>query len=196
MESWTIKGKILEFDSETHSYIYDGILLPSVTQVIKCKFGDKYNGVSARVLKNASERGTYIHKAIEDYCKEGADDGSIEVHNFNFLMKAHKLDPIDNEVPIVIFRNGEPICAGRLDLVLDNGKVLALGDIKTTATLDKEYLAYQLNLYRIGYTQCYEKEIGALYGIHLKDDKRKVVKLPIKEELCQAIIEEYERSNQ
>ena len=69
----------------------------------------------------------------------------------------------------------------------------ALADIKTTSTLDKEYLAYQLNLYRLGYMQSYDEEITKLYGVHLRDDKRKFVEIPINEGIAWDIVGEYER---
>ena len=57
--------------------------------------------------------------------------------------------------------------------------------------LDKEYLAYQLNLYRIGYQQCYETEIKALKGLHLRENVRKYVDLPINEEMALELVKKY-----
>ena len=71
MESWEINGRWLEYDDETHTYIVDGIIVPSVTQILGRKFGHKYDDVSAETLNKAAERGTAIHKAIEEFCKEG-----------------------------------------------------------------------------------------------------------------------------
>ena len=68
--------------------------------------------------------------------------------------------------------------------------MIGLGDLKRTATLDKEYLAYQLNLYRIGYQQCYDAEISFLKGIHLREDTRKVVDLPINEYMAMQFLRE------
>ena len=67
IESWEIAGGILEYIDETHTYIFDGVILPSITQILKIKFGNKYKDVSDEVLKKASERGTKVHQAIEDY---------------------------------------------------------------------------------------------------------------------------------
>jgi len=35
VESWEIAGRTLEFIEETHTYIYDGVILPSITQILK-----------------------------------------------------------------------------------------------------------------------------------------------------------------
>lgn len=202
METWKINGYTLEYDDESHTYIVDGVIVPSVTQILAVKFGDKYTGVNRSTLERAANRGTAVHKAIEDFCKTGNDDGSKEVHNFRFLLDRYGFGVFENETPIVIAKDDTPIAAGRLDLVLDvirKGKafytkeITAIADIKTTSTLDKEYLAYQLNLYRIGYMQSYGIEIKELYGVHLRGDKRKLVNIPVNEGIAWDILEEYER---
>lgn len=195
MESWEINGHILEYDDSTHTYIADGVIVPSVTQVLDIKFGGKYASVNPSILNRAANRGTSIHKAIEDYCKGNEELlGTKEVRNFRFLQKHYEFDVLENETPIVITKEGIPIVAGRLDLVLGINGVNALADIKTVSTLDKEYLAYQLNLYRIGYMQSYGTEIKELYGVHLREDKRKLIKIPIDEGRAWDILERYERS--
>lgn len=193
MEKWKINGYTLEYDDEIHTYIVDGVIVPSVTQILGVKFGNKYDNVSPTILDRAAHRGTIIHKSIENFCRYAYDDGAKEVHNFRFLQKAYNFLVLENETPIIIIKDETPIAAGRLDLVLDVKGDTALADIKTTSTLDKAYLAYQLNLYRIGYMQSYGIDITELYGVHLRDDKRKLVKIPINEGLAWDIIDEYER---
>ena len=196
MESFEIKGKILEYIDDIHTYIYDGIVLPSITQMLKVKFGNKYDGISSEVLERAAEQGTALHKAIEDFEKQGIESAVPELRNYKFLKRAYKFECIDNEVPVVLFQDDEPIACGRLDLVIKEGDAIGLGDIKRTSALDKNYLAYQLNLYRIAYQQCYGIEIAFLRGIHLRNDVRKYIPLPINENLVKTIINEYKRSNE
>ena len=191
MNTWEIKGHALEFFDDTHTHLEDGIIVPSITQILKIKFKNKYSGVDQKVLNRASERGTEVHEAIEKLCKTGEAEDLKEVKNFIFLQKQYKFNTIDNEVPIILFREETPVGAGRLDLVLEENNELGLGDIKRTSVLDKEYLAYQLNLYRIGYQQCYDKEIKFLKGLHLREDVRKYINIPINEKLAQKLVEEY-----
>lgn len=193
MDSWNINGYTLEYDDESHTYIVDGVIVPSVTQILAVKFGNKYAEIDAATLQRAAERGTAIHEAIETYCKTGIESAIREVHNFRFLQKHYGFNVLENETPIIIIDKSIPKAAGRLDLVLDIKGETALADIKTTATLDKEYLAYQLNLYRIGYMQSYCIDISKLYGVHLKDDKRKLVNIPINANIAWDIIDQYER---
>lgn len=45
-----IAGHTLEYYDVEHQYIVDGICVPSITQILACKFGNKYSGVSDKVL--------------------------------------------------------------------------------------------------------------------------------------------------
>ena len=191
MNTWEIKGHILEYFDDTHTYLVDGIIVPSITQILKIKFKNKYDRVNEKVLNRASEKGTQVHEAIEKLCKTGEAEDLKEVKNFMFLQKQYKFNTLDNEVPIILFKDDIPVGAGRLDLVLEEKDKLGLGDIKRTSVLDEEYLAYQLNLYRLGYQQCYDKEITFLKGLHLREDVRKYINIPINEELAQKLVEEY-----
>ena len=191
MDTWEIKGHTLEYIDETHTYLVDGVIVPSITQILKVKFGNKYAEVSAEVLQRAADKGTAVHEAIEKYCKTGEVGELKEVKNFKFLQKQYKFEVLENEVPIILFKDDEPIAAGRLDLVLKIDGVIGGGDIKRTSTLDKDYLAYQLNLYRIGYRQCYGIEWEFLKGLHLREEVRKFVNLPINEDMAWKLVNEY-----
>ena len=118
IETWEITGGLLEYIDESHTYIFDGEILPSITQILKIKFGKKYQNVDKSVLKRASEKGVIVHKAIEDYEINGIEDTSCkELYNYKFLKKQFKFECIANEVPIVLFVDNKPVCAGRIDLI-------------------------------------------------------------------------------
>lgn len=191
VEQWNINGGVLEYIDETHTYLYDGIVLPSITQLLKCKFGGKYDGIPKATLNRAAELGTAVHKAIEDFERQGIEADLPELRNWRFLKKAYQFECLDNEVPVVLFKDGEAVAAGRLDLVLAEKDSIGLGDIKRTSTLDKQYLTYQLNCYRVAYMQCYNAEIAFLRGVHLRNDVRKYIDIPINEKLVYEILNEY-----
>ena len=192
IESWEIAGGLLEYIDETHTYLYDGVILPSITQILKIKFGNKYNGVSKEVLQKASERGTQVHQAIEDYEKRNIDNPDIkELRNYKFLKSRFGFECLENEIPIVLFLDNKPVCAGRIDLILKEKDQVGVADIKRTSVFDKEYVAYQTNLYRIGYQQCYGVEISFLRGLHLREDVRKYITLPINEEMSIKLVKQY-----
>ena len=195
-ESWDIKGHSLEYFDSEHQYLVDGVCVDSITQILKIKFGNKYDGVNRVVLNRAAEKGTEVHEAIEDYCKNGTERDLVELRNFKFLQKQYGFNVLDNEVSVILFKDDEPIAAGRLDLVLEMDGKIGGGDIKRTSALDKNYLAYQLNRYRIAYLQCYGLAWESLKGVHLRENVRKFIDIPINEQLAWGLVEEYERTKQ
>ena len=191
-----VNGYELEYIHESHMYIVDGVIVPSVTQVLDCKFGKKYDFVSPQVLRRAAEKGTAVHEAIEQFERYGTESDLKELRNYKFLKKAYGFECLENEIPVILFKNGDPVAAGRLDMVVAmNGKT-GLADIKRTSTLDKNYLAYQLNMYRIAYQQSYGVQIDLLRGIHLREDTRRFVDIPIKENIVWEVLEEWQTMKQ
>lgn len=183
-----IKGHVLEFIDDEHTYLVDGIILPSITGIVRQANPDKYKGIDKETLKRAADKGTAVHEAIEMYIREGKESDLPELRNFKFLMKHYGFKPYDVEVPVILFKGDEPYAAGRLDLVLEMDGKIGGADIKRTSALDKDYLAYQLNLYRIAYRQSYDIEWEFLRGIWLRDDTRKFVEIPIVEELAEGLL--------
>lgn len=186
-----IKGHTIEFIEDGHVYLVDGVITSSVTQMLQYKFNHKYDHVSSNVLNNAADKGTAVHKAIEDYCVKGTESDLPELRNFKFLQKKYEFKVLGNEIPVLLFKDDKPICAGRFDLVIFKDGKNGLADIKRTSVLDKEYLGYQLNLYRIAYMQCYGGAIDFLAGIHLRENTRKFVNIPINEKLIWEFIDQW-----
>lgn len=192
-----IGGHLLEYFDDEHTYLVDGVIVPSVTQILKIRFGGKYSHVGPDVLRRAAEKGTAVHEAIQDYCETGKESEFPEVRNFRFLQKHYGFEVLENETPVILFREDRPVAAGRLDLVLkDKEGRIGGGDIKRTSVLDREYLACQLNLYRIAYWQCYGVKWEFLKGLHLRDDVRKYVDIPINEEMAIKLVETYMEENE
>lgn len=189
----TVASRTVEYLDDEHIYLVDGVIVPSITGLLRCKFKNKYDGVSRSTLAHAAEKGTAVHDAIERLCKTGKVDDLPEVRNFLFLQKMYGFKVLQNEVPVILFDNDEPVAAGRLDLVLEMGGKIGGADIKRTSVLDKTYLAYQLNLYRLAYKQSYGVEWEFLRGVHLREDVRRFVEIPINEGLAQEIIKEVQR---
>ena len=188
LTEWEINGGVLEYIDETHTYLYNGVVIPSVTQLLKKKFGQKYDGIPRHILKRAAERGTELHEAIEDYERFGVVTDLIEHHNWIALKAEHDIEVVGNELPVVLFDGGKAVAAGRCDLFLENKGLFGLGDIKRTYRLDRKYLAYQLNIYRMAFMQSYGKNIDFLRGIHLREEVAKYVEIPIDESLIIEIL--------
>ena len=50
--------------------------------------------------------------AIEAWCKFGVESDLPEVRNFKFLQMKYGFRVLDNEVPVILFNDDEPIAAG------------------------------------------------------------------------------------
>lgn len=194
MESWEINGRTLEFDEEYHVYIVDGIIVPSVTKILKAFFDD-YSNVSQAVLERARERGTALHEAIELYEKTGKESNLIEFRNYLFLKKHFGFKNISNELPIFYEENGKVLFAGRLDQIIEIDGKLGINDFKRVSAPNKEKIAFQLNLYKIAYEQSYHKEISSLSFMQLREDTRKFNPLPINEQSAIKLLKNYYQEN-
>lgn len=135
---------MLEFDVAKHEYRLNGRPLISVTQLMK-KHGlaPDYSGIDPAVLERAAERGTLVHKEIEDYNRHGIAGFTKEFADYADYIDACDMKVVASEQAVY---NG--ICAGTVDLILENDsgeKIIA--DIKTTATLNVEAVSWQLSIY-------------------------------------------------
>lgn len=182
IETWELNNHTLEYDDEGHIYIVDGIIVPSVTQILSKHFND-YKGVSPDILERAANKGTALHSAIENYEKTGHTSDLQEFKDYLFLKKIKCFENIANEIPIIFFDGDDCKFAGRLDQVIKINGVYGINDFKRVSAPNREKICYQLNLYRLGYMQTYKKNIEHLSFMQLKDGKRKFVSLPINEEL-------------
>lgn len=70
-------GNLL-FIEETHEYIVDGVVYPSVTQVISSAGLNNYNNVDKYVLERSANFGTAVHKAIELHSKNVLDKTTLD----------------------------------------------------------------------------------------------------------------------
>ena len=54
-------GAGVEFNPAQHEYKKNGVIIPSVTTIIRQVFGYKYGAVSPEVLERARAKGTEVH---------------------------------------------------------------------------------------------------------------------------------------
>jgi hypothetical protein len=178
-----LKGKIIEFHEDMHDYFVDGIKVPSITQIIKAVLPNPYTNVEPSVLMVAASRGQALHQEIEDFETKGIYGRTIEFSNYLRIKQKHRIEVVENELFIYIEIDGKIFCAGRLDMVIKHKDLDGLGisDIKRTSQIHAEHLRLQLNLYRIGYMQCYQKPIDFLTCIHLRNSISNFIYVPIDE---------------
>ena len=189
IKTYEYENYTLEFDDETHRYIVNGIITPSVSKLLSLKFDD-YPNVPKAVLQAAADRGTEMHKAIEVYEKTGKESDLQEFRNYLFLKKHFKIENVENELPVAYFEDGLPVFAGTIDQVCRIDGVPAINDFKRVSAPNKEKIAYQVNLYRLAYNQTFGVEVKALSFMQLLESVRKFTQLPINEEVIKAFLAE------
>lgn len=134
---------MIRFVEETHQYFLDDKELISVTTLMrKHGLAPSYDAVSKEVLNAKAERGSLIHKEIEDFIKNGEIGFTAEMLNFKDYAENNNLKVLASE--IIVYND---IVAGTVDLVLDYNDLLIIADIKTTSQLHKEAISWQLSIY-------------------------------------------------
>lgn len=137
---------MINFDEQTHTYTNEkGEVLISVTQLLKLAgISPNYDFVNEEVLKAAADKGSLIHKEIEDYIKKGEIGFTTELHEFITYVKEQGIKVLASEKQVYNDR-----VAGTIDLIFQypNGKVV-YADFKTTSTIHKQAVSYQLSIYK------------------------------------------------
>lgn len=199
---------MIDFLEEPHIYLVNGVITPSVSEILHFIFPDKYKGVDRKILNKKAQYGTTIHESIEMYeaniktmSIQEAFDVTIQAKELSYIQEAslrqylklkgrYKIDVLEQEM--MIQYKGK--YAGRFDMIADISGAICLCDIKTTAELDEEYLSWQLSYYELAMGKIFD----SLYAIWLpkkgigvlKEIKRKPKELLIKK--LNEFLEEYE----
>lgn len=134
---------MIEFKADTHQYFDNGKELISVTRLMqKHGLAPDYSAIDKDVLERKAERGTFIHAEIEAYNKHGEIGFTKELKNYIEYQDQKKFECLESEM--IVYND---VCAGTLDLLLNYNGELVIADIKTTATLHKEAVSWQLSIY-------------------------------------------------
>lgn len=196
MKATDLNKSPIIFDEAAHRYFLIGDDFSStqytgVTSILsKVLFPKKYEGVDEEVLQRAARRGTRVHElcqatdTIPTDAQEGDEAYTQEVENYKALKAAHGITMIANEY---LVSNADWGVASQIDCVDSEGN---LYDIKTTYTLDKEYVSWQLSFYAALFEiQNPGLFVGKLYAIWLRGEKCELVEVERKtlKQLCHVI---------
>lgn len=195
VKTFEINGHTIEFIEEQHLYIVDGVITPCVSNILSYKFND-YANIPQRFLTRASEKGTELHKAIEDYERDGKPSDLKEFKNYIFLKEQYGFKNIANELPVLYEKGGRTLFVGTLDQVIEIDGKCGINDFKRVTAPNKKKIAYQLNFYKMAYEQSYGRPIEFLSFTHLKEDVRKFHELPINEESAIDLLNDFLKKEQ
>lgn len=159
------------FDEETHKYYYNGVEVPSVTEIAKPISFERLNSLPVHVLDYARLRGSLVHEAIENYLlTEEIDWEEINpiavpyVEQFINWFRTYR-----PKILCVEYRLFDEDYCGTLDLLCEIDGNVYLIDYKATSVIDKKSLSVQLE----GYKRKLAKrgiKIDKTAYLHLKKD--------------------------
>lgn len=163
----------LIFDAKAHTYTLDGVVLPSVTQVLRASGLIDFSGIPAAVLASAQSRGTKVHSAVHYYNENDLDVGEFVgtfpdyagfLQSWIALAETGRLKPYRCEYRVVSRKHRY---AGTIDWI---GEFDGKGAILDFATGDPEDVAKHLQT--AGY-ECAAREqaledlnLAAFFKIH------------------------------
>lgn len=141
-------SKALTFDDAKHIYRLNGIIVPSVTQVMQPLSDETYRDVEAKVLRRAAGKGTAVHNAIENYLTFGIEDIEPE-HAGYFTAFLRWFDEYKPQVIGKEYRLYHKFMAyaGTADLICIIGGRLYVIDYKTTQRIEEMLVKVQLKAY-------------------------------------------------
>lgn len=177
------KSPVIFYDvDDAHQYFLpNGVELKGITGVIsRHLFPNKYSGIPKSVLANAAFRGDLIHKECEQLDKIGIMGDTVEVAQYAKLKETERITAIENEYIV----SDEQNFATKTDLVAQIGDCPAdmvdLCDYKTTYSVDKDYLSWQLSINAAFFEKFNEVKVNKLYGIWLRGTTAKLIEVPRK----------------
>jgi hypothetical protein len=117
----------LIFDAATHVYMLDGVVVPSVTGILKASGLIDFSGIPEHILEAARVRGTTVHEAIHFFNEDDLDleqfgedfpDYAPYLEGWIAFRRQRRFTPIVNECRIASRRHqvaGTLDCLGELD---------------------------------------------------------------------------------
>ncbi len=183
---------MIEFLADEHIYLVDGVITPSVSEVLKVRFSSDYSSVPDYILSEKARFGSKVHKLIEN---EITEDDNIYVQNcltqWVKLKEKHNISIISKE-QIVSSKLGY---CGTFDAIAMIDNSLCIIDYKTTLQIYEDKWSWQLSLYKRAYEEMTDKTIDKLYIVHLeKKSLGKLIEVKSRtDEEIEDLINEYQK---
>ncbi len=171
----TLKKSGVVYIDSTHKYTFEGRELKGITGLLHAfVFPDMYKDVPSETLKAAAQKGTMIHEQVELVASLGIDPSLDSVKAFVELINHDGYEIIGNEY---VLRIGEDH-ASAIDLVMHKvgapDDEVEIWDIKTTYSVNREYVRWQNSIYKVGLEELNENlKVVAIKCMWLRDDAKR-----------------------
>lgn len=165
---------MLEFNPENHEYKLDGIVIPSVTQILNILSDAIYSGIPVSVMLAAADRGIKVHLACELWDNDMLDEEQLDPALVPYLAAWKKFKA---ENGFTVFNNESKVYhetynyAGQLDRTgtFKNKAELTMVDIKARAKLTAE-TGPQLAAYKDAFENQHGEKIKKRFAVNLKNN--------------------------
>lgn len=163
------------FNEELHEYWLGDKQLSGITEALRKQLHpDMYSAIPKRILEQAAQYGTSVHKSIEVFQKNWVNNGTQEVQDFIQICKDNSLIHESSEYTVSDGKNW----ASNIDQVFRvSDDTFSLADIKTYSKITAEKLElarYQLSCYAYFFEMQNKKaKVDRLYIIHLRNKTMK-----------------------
>lgn len=177
---------MIEFLEEEHIYLYDGVIVPSVSAIMQPLSQHYYKEINQEILKMACDRGSAVHLATEmidsnqEY--EIKDTWAGYVLNYKKFLAIKQPKIIDIEL-----RLGNEDYAGTLDRIYEIDGETWLVDIKTSAKINDKLVSVQL----AGYKKLLDKKVDKYGVLHLTKTGYKLVEIEPNEKIFNSLLDIY-----
>lgn len=160
----------LSFEEERHIYTVNGLIVPSVTQIMRPMSAQSYFSVDKEVLKQAADRGTDIHLAAELFATTRYRNCTPEVQPY-FNSWLSWVEDVKPEFLALEYRFYHPALwyAGTVDCLANINGELCLVDYKSTAQINFAAVTVQDSAYEKGLSQ-HGIEVKRRYVLHIRPD--------------------------
>lgn len=137
----------IDFNKENHTYKVDGKELPSVTTITSILSNLEYKDIDKEILKRAAEKGTAVHKAIEQLILYGDYELDIKYEPYMCQFReALEKEKFQTKKTEFMLTDGE-VCGTLDNMSIMDDKVIII-DYKTTVTVHKKLLEAQFGGYK------------------------------------------------
>lgn len=186
---------MIEFLEDTHTYLLDGVILPSVSEIMTPLSKEYYKEVNEEILKMACDRGSAIHKATEniDLNREYEIEDKWKDYVFQYkkfkALKKPKIINVEQQLT-----NGE--YCGTIDRIIDVDGIKWLVDIKTSRKINDKLVSVQLGAYN-KLLKANKIKVSKFGVIHLSKTGFKFVEIEPNEKIFEALLKiwKYSKGN-
>lgn len=177
-QSWVV------FDEDAHTYTLNGKELHGITGMLNRQlFPDKYKDVPDFVMQKAADRGSEVHEDCRWADSTNLPPSTEECKTYLELRKDYTV--VANEYTVT----DSEYFASNIDCVWEKDGEVVLADIKTTYSLDKEYLSWQLSIYAYLFElQNPELKVSKLFGAWLPKSLEKAKLVEVERKPTEEII--------